>query len=198
MSEVVGYIEQRANGDVFICEGGKSRLFEYPKMDLQDPDYHQKRDDQLIFDILVAYGPMIRREILEAAFDDKWFDQMISGATASQETPITVKDWDGNELKVKITNAVIEYMIANRFLILKAGRDVFKQFLLLCSKGQDLDALKLIYSEMDTSDLINQYKDNAVMLAEVYKQDQETKAFWLQMATTLGGKIISLALGALV
>jgi len=130
--------------------------------------------------------------------DDKWFDNMISGATASQETPIAVKDRDGNDLQVQITNAVIEYMIANRFMILKVGKDTFKQFLLLCSNGQDLAALKLIYSGMDTTALINQYKENAVKLAEMYKQDQDTKAFWLQMATTLGGKLISLALGSLI
>lgn len=130
--------------------------------------------------------------------DDKWFDNMISGATASQETPIAVKDRDGNDLQIKITNAVIEYMIANRFMILKVGKDTFKQFLLLCSDGQDLVALKLIYSNMDTTALINQYKENAVKLAEIYKQDQDTKAFWLQMATTLGGKLISLALGSII
>lgn len=132
------------------------------------------------------------------ALDDRWFDQMISGATASQETPIAVKDREGNDLQVQITKAVIEYMVANRFMILKVGKDIFKQFLLLCSDGQDLAALKLIYSNMDTAALINQYKENAVKLAEIYKQDQDTKAFWLQMATTLGGKLISLALGSLI
>ncbi len=130
--------------------------------------------------------------------DDRWFDQMINGATASQETPIAVKDRDGNDLQIQITNVVIEYMIANRFMILKVGKDIFKQFLLLCSNGQDLAALKLIYSNMDTAALINQYRENAIKLAEIYKQDQETKAFWLQMATTLGGKLISLALGSLI
>jgi len=130
--------------------------------------------------------------------DDRWFDQMISRATTSQETPIAVKNKDGNDLQVSITNAFIEYMVANRFMILKVGKDTFKQFLLLCSDGQDLAALKLIYSNMDTTTLINQYKENAVKLAEIYKQDQDTKAFWLQMATTLGGKIISLALGSLI
>jgi hypothetical protein len=123
---------------------------------------------------------------------------MISGATASQDSPIAVKDKEGNDLQVQITNAVIEYMIANRFMILKVGKDVFKQFLLLCSDGQDLAALKLIYGNMDTTSLINIYKENAIKLAEVYKQDQEMRAFWLQMATTLGGRIISLALGSLV
>jgi hypothetical protein len=132
------------------------------------------------------------------ALDEQWFDDMISGATASQETPIAVKDRDGNDLQVQITNAVIEYMITNRFMILKVGKDTFRQFLLLCSNGQDLAALKLIYSGMDTAALINQYRENAVKLAEIYKQDQDTKAFWLQMATTLGGKLISLALGSLI
>jgi hypothetical protein len=130
--------------------------------------------------------------------DDRWFDQMISVASASQNNPIAVKDKDGNDLQVQITKVVIEYMVANRFMILKVGKDTFKQFLLLCSDGQDLAALKLIYSNMDTAALINQYKENAVKLAEIYKQDQDTKAFWLQMATTLGGKLISLALGSLI
>jgi hypothetical protein len=130
--------------------------------------------------------------------DDKWFDQMIRGAEQSASTPIGVKDRDGNELYVKITSSVIEYMVANRYMILKVGKETFKQFLEMCSNGKDLAALKLIYSQMNTSDLINQYRDNAVMLAEVYKQDQETKAFWLQMATSLGGKIISLALQSLI
>ena len=132
------------------------------------------------------------------SLDEQWFDQMITRATASQETPIQVKDKSGDDLQIQITTAVIEYMVANRYMILKVGKDVFKQFLLLCSDGQDLAALKLIYSGMDTSALINQYRDNAVKLAEIYKQDQETKAFWLQMATTLGGRLISLALGSLV
>jgi predicted CoA-binding protein len=130
--------------------------------------------------------------------DEQWFNNMISGAKDSQTTPITVKDINGNDLEVKITYAVIEYMIENRFMILTVGKDLFKQFLLLCSNGQDLAALKLIYSNIDTAVLINQYKENAVKLAEIYKQDQDTKAFWLQLATTLGGKIISLALGSLI
>ena len=132
------------------------------------------------------------------ALDDKWFNQMVDAAKASSTNPIPVKDRDGNDLLVKVTQGVLEYMIANRYMIIKVGKDTFKQFLMLCSDGKDLAALKLIYSQMDTSDLINQYKDNAVKLAEVYKQDQETKAFWLQMATSLGGKIISLALQSLI
>lgn len=130
--------------------------------------------------------------------EDKWFDRMIQGARDSSSSPIQVVDRDGNALLVKISESVIEYMVANRYMILKAGKDVFQKFLLLCSDGKDLAALKLVYSQMDTSDLLNQYKENAVMLAEVYKQDQEARAFWLQMATSLGGKIISLALTSLI
>jgi len=138
------------------------------------------------------------KNVRTKGLDEGWFDQMITRSTESQNSPITVKDRDGSDLQVKITNAVIEYMVANRFMILKAGRDTFKQFLYLCSSGQDLAALKLIYQKMDTSILVNMYADNAVKLAEIYKQDQETKAFWIQMATTLGGKIISLALGSII
>lgn len=135
--------------------------------------------------------------MVEEQVNDQWFDSMIGSAKESQQTPLTVTK-DGSELKVEITNAVIEYMIANRFMIISVGKDTFKQFLLLCSNGQDIAALRLVYEKMDTSMLIDQYKDNAVKLAEVYKQDQANRAFWLQMATTLGGKIISLALGSLV
>jgi hypothetical protein len=129
--------------------------------------------------------------------DDKWFDNFIDDAKRSKDEPITVNK-DGEDLKISIQNAIIEYMVANRFIIVKVGRDTFKQFLLLLSKGQDIGALRVIYEQMDTSDLIDKYRENAVKLAEVYKQEQETRAFWLQLATSLGGKIITLALGALI
>jgi len=174
---------QLINEDIAIREANRTKAMDGMKIE-EDMKFYR--------------DPTQALQRLVKDLDDRWFDQMITGATASQETPIAVKDRDGNDLQIKITTAVIEYMVANRFMILKVGKDTFKQFLLLCSDGQDLAALKLIYSNMDTAALINQYKENAVKLAEIYKQDQDTKAFWLQMATTLGGKLISLALGSLI
>ncbi len=125
--------------------------------------------------------------------DDKWFDNFIE----STKRPIMVKN-GVQDIAVNISLELVQYMITNRYQIVKVGKQTFQDFLMLMSNGQQLEAIRTVYQGLSTSDLIAQYHENAIKVEEIIKQEQERREFWFQMAMSLGQKLIPLALGSLL
>ena len=118
--------------------------------------------------------------------------------TAMEAGGIQWTDDTGTQITVKVSIQLLAMIRDNLPHLAEIGQDTFKQFLLMMAKGQDFDALVLIYSKLDNSALILQYKEDAVKLAEIAKRAQETRDFWIAFAKQAAIKIVFGALSVLI
>jgi len=133
-------------------------------------------------------NPTITRSYPKGNQNDQWFDDFISAAKGTSRTPVTID----NQL-VSIGEDLLLFIMINRYQIILVGKEIFQEFLFMASKGQTIEALQKIYSNLKTSDLLAQYQENAIILEEVDKQKiARGELFWSGLLQL--GKIIPTAL----
>jgi hypothetical protein len=111
---------------------------------------------------------------------------------------ITWTDETGHDIAVAIGKQEIDLLRQNQLELMKISKDVFKEFLLLMSKRQDFDALVLIYEQLDNSSLIAIYKEDSIKLAEIAKNTQAERDFWLWFGKQFAQRVVFGALSALI
>jgi len=94
-----------------------------------------------------------------------WVDEMITKMELSVNGVMEIKI--GDQLVVaKISLDVVEYFKANRALLMKVGKDVFRDFLLLINEKKQEQAFNLLLARMDAEDIIARLQANAGSLSE--------------------------------
>ena len=126
--------------------------------------------------------------------DDIWFDEFIQRA----QSPVKIRNITGEELLIKISQELLRFLMENRYLIIKIGKDKFQEFLKLAADNKVFDALVKIYENVSNANLIAQYQGNAVMLAEIAVQLEQERKFWMDFLMQIGGKMVGIALSTLV
>jgi hypothetical protein len=137
---------------------------------------------------------------VENPLSSEWLTGFI-GVLESSLTSNKPLKWDsgtGSEFLIKVTPEVVNLIKSHQDVLLRAGKDVFKKFLELRSKQQDLEALVLVYSQLDNSALIEQYQGDTIKMAALAKQIQEDRNFWVNLGLQLSQKILAGALSVLL
>jgi hypothetical protein len=98
------------------------------------------------------------------------------------------------EILVEIKDEFVKLIKANQQRLAQIGKETFKRFLELKRDGRDFDALVTIYDALETTELVEKFKEDSIKLAELAKQIQETRKFWLNFAGQFG---VRLAMGLL-
>lgn len=131
---------------------------------------------------------------------NNWIDVLIDtlSSAVSGNKPIEWTDESGNEILVNIKQEMIDMLIQNRDKFIVIGIDAFKEFCALMNKGQSFDALIAVYAVMDNEQLIDQYKEDAIKLAEIARIEQEMRDFWVWLAKQVGMRIALGAIGAIL
>lgn len=131
---------------------------------------------------------------------DNWIDVLIDTLNSAIQgnKPIEWTDESGNEILVNIKQEMIDMLIQNRDKFIVIGMDIFKEFCALVHKRQAFEALVAVYDAMDNEQLIDQYKEDAIKLAEIARVEQETRDFWVWLAKQVGMRIALGAIGALL
>lgn len=104
----------------------------------------------------------------------------------------------GGEVAVKVTQELVSLIKDNEVSLAAISLDTFKEFLGLLEKRQTFAALIVIYGALDNSVLISNFQSDSVKLAEIAKQTQQQRDFWIWFAEQVGTKIVIGALSALL
>lgn len=131
---------------------------------------------------------------------ENWIDVIIKimqNAVIGKQ-PIVWTDDSGKTILVNVEQEMIDMLVQNRDKFFVIGMDVFKQFCSLMNKGQSFEALVTIYSAMDNDQLVDQYKEDALKLAEIARIEQETRNFWIWLAEQVSMRLVLGAIGSLI
>jgi hypothetical protein len=131
---------------------------------------------------------------------DQWVDILISkleDAVAGRSI-ITIDDDTGKKVVVSIKQELIDLLKDNRTKLVHVGRDAFKEFVDLWYKQKEFDALCAIYKHLDNSELIEAYREDTIKLAEIARETQETRDFWISFGKQVGMRLVLGALGAII
>ena len=107
-------------------------------------------------------------------------------------------DDSGQQIQTAITIQLVDLIRKNKDRLLRIGQKAFHEFLLLMMKQQDFDALVVVYNQLDNSDIIDAYKEDSIKLAEIAKQTQDDRDFWIWFGKQVGTRIVFGAIGALI
>lgn len=132
--------------------------------------------------------------------DENWVDPLIGRLeeAVSGKLPIKFNDETGKEVIVSIKQNLVNLIKQNRSQLQKVGRQTFKEFLLLWHKQEEFEALVVIFKKLDNKDLIERFKEDTVKLAEIAKETQESRDFWISFGKQVGMRIAFGAIGALL
>jgi hypothetical protein len=125
-----------------------------------------------------------------------WVEDLITvlQEALKDDKKISFKRPTGEEIYVVIRKEMVELLIQNRHRLIQVGKQTFQEYLILKSEGADFEALVAIYDRIDNVELVEKAKENALRLAEVAKQIQATRRFWVE----LGKKVtVKVAMGLL-
>jgi hypothetical protein len=136
------------------------------------------------------------RETAIGAWVDPFIER-VEGAVRSG-SKIQILDRDGNQVFVVIGQDFLRFLIANRIRLQQVALDTFKSFLSLLSEKKDFEALVVIYAALDNQSLVDKYKEDTIKLAEIAKQSQENRDFWINFAKQAAQRLVFSALGALL
>lgn len=129
-----------------------------------------------------------------------WVDSFIDQLQGIQNSggKVTVKDALGNPVLVKIGSDMLTFLLANKIYLQQVSLSAFKEFLGLMAQQKSFEALTTIYSQLDNSALLEKYKEDTIKLAEIARQAQEARDFWIAFCKQAGEKLLFSALGALL
>ncbi len=133
----------------------------------------------------------------EVSWVDSFIDKVEAAVSGGGKLPVVDKD---NNITAYITIGIdfLRFLMANRVRLQMISIETFKHFLYLLSKKQDFDALITIYKELDTQSLVDKYKEDSIKLAEIAKESQENRDFWISFAKQAAERLVFSALGALL
>lgn len=131
--------------------------------------------------------------------DTAWVQDLIDALQqALKDGKITFIIPPSEQVIMEVKADFIQMIIANRIKLEQIGEGAFKEFLKLKKEGKDFEALVVVYDALSTTELVEQFKEDSIKLAELARQIQETRKFWLQFSSQLGVKLatglLSLAL----
>src|ERR1035437_3192798 len=121
------------------------------------------------------------------SMNDDWFDAKIDRAIAVRNGYNKAMTPD----EIAISLQTINLLIANRYVITEIGEDAFKQVVTMLSNGNKPAALKIMYDKLNSSDLLGFYRENAVVLAQVYKARADAMTFAIGFVESIGGPTLS-------
>lgn len=130
---------------------------------------------------------------------DDWINQLFAALDTVLRNGGIIK-WtneSGAEITTAISAEAIKTIKDNAIRLQQIGKDAFKEFLLKMSRQQDFEALVVIYSRLDNTELLQKYKEDTVRLAEIARQTQADRDFWIAFAKQVGMRMAFAALGAL-
>jgi len=129
-----------------------------------------------------------------------WIDELIDKLQDAvyNSKPLSFIDDSGNEILIEIKSELLELVKENRSRFIRIGINTFKKIMTLFSERKDFDALVVIYDTYDTSSLMDKYKEDTIKLAQIARQVQEDREFWISFAKQVGSRIVLGALGALI
>jgi len=122
---------------------------------------------------------------------DDWIQDLITVLTKAlkDDGKIQFSKPDGKTVVIKIGKDVITLIQQNRHRLIQVGKQTFEDYLLAKSRGEEFDALVLIYDKIDIVELVEKAKENAAQLKELAVRIQETRRFWLAFGKQVGTKV---------
>lgn len=126
--------------------------------------------------------------------DDKgWVDEVVAKLEGAVDGVIEV-EIGGQKLSAVLGPEVVKFFRDNKVLLIRLGRQTFKDFILLISEKRDEEAFQLLLSKMEAADIIARMNMNA----EALKYDNDLhdqfmaalKKFAMGVLTSLTAKII--------
>jgi hypothetical protein len=102
------------------------------------------------------------------------------------------------EILIEIKEEFVKLIKINQQSLAQIGKDTFKRFLELKRDGKDFEALVTIYDALETTELVEKFKEDSIKLAELARQIQETRKFWLKFAEQVGTRLAMGLLGLII
>lgn len=129
-----------------------------------------------------------------------WFDDLITRLEESLASgeEISWKGFDGETVLIEIKKELIDLIKDNRSMLVRIGRDTFKEFLQLWSKREEFEALVVVYDKLDNTELISKYKEDSAKLAEIAALTQAERNFWIGFGKKVGARVLFGFLGSLL
>ena len=106
--------------------------------------------------------------------------------------------FDGKKVFIEIKREVVDLIRNNRESLLKMGKKVFREVLILMSEGKDFEAKVKVYEQFDNDELLDKYRGDSIKLVEIAARVQAGKDFWFSLCKKVGTKIVFAALGKLL
>lgn len=130
----------------------------------------------------------------------QWVDILISKLQDALDgkSIIKINDNTGKEVVVSIKKELIDLLRDNRSKLVMVGRDAFKKFVDLWQEQKEFEALCVIYEKLDNSELIEAYKEDTIKLAEIARETQEIRDFWISFGKNVAVRIVLGTLGAII
>lgn len=139
-------------------------------------------------------------ETMDRSNTNNWVDGFIDNLQQVIDNggQVPLRDNSGEEILIVIRSDMLSFLVANRVRLAQVTIDAFKEFLKLMSKGQSFEALVIIYERIDNASLVDKYKEDTIKLAEIAKETQENRDFWISFGRQAVEKLVFSALGALL
>jgi len=127
-----------------------------------------------------------------------WVDEMITKMELAVNGVMQIKV--GDELVVaKVSQDVVDYFKANKKLLEKVGKSVFRNFLALINEKKQEQAFNLLLSHMDAEDIIARLSSNAASLGqETTTNEQFVHSITNFALTKLAPTLIKVLVGMLL
>jgi tRNA1(Val) A37 N6-methylase TrmN6 len=93
------------------------------------------------------------------------------------------------EILVEIKEEFVKLIKVNQQRLAQISKEAFQRFLELKRDGKDFEALVAIYDALETTELVEKFKEDSIKLAELARQIQETRKFWLKFSEQLGTRL---------
>jgi DNA-binding LacI/PurR family transcriptional regulator len=104
----------------------------------------------------------------------------------------------GNTVTAVVTDTIVSMLRENYAHLMLISINAFKNFMSLMYQQRDFEALVVIYEELDTSELVNRYKEDTIKLAEIARQAQEERDFWVSFGKEFGTRLLFGAISVLL
>lgn len=132
--------------------------------------------------------------------DQQWVDGLITvlESAVTNKKPIEFTGKLGTKISVEVKQELVDLIRENQSKLIRVGKRAFKEFLMLWYEQKEFEALCAIYEQLDNTELIAKYKEDTAKLAEIAKQTQEDRDFWISFGKQVGMRVLMGALGALI
>jgi len=127
-----------------------------------------------------------------------WVEEMITKMEASVNGVMQIKI--GDQLVVaQVTQDAVDYFKANRILLEKVGKSVFRSFLLLINEKKQEQAFNLLLAQMDAEDIIARLNSNSASLGQsITTNEQFVHSLTNFALTKLAPALVKVLIGLLL